>query len=163
MPIELTKTGQDVIDLGNLQRRNVAFDRLLRIAPAILKDRPPESGILGPGTYSGGRYTVAVNLSALGEAVVTGEFDLASTAIVRNVTFSNTVTVRATADAMFHGCVFLVPIVVEAGGTIGCVGCRFDGTAAITNAGVPADANRVGCTGTSVLAADSNVTVTGGV
>lgn len=163
MPIELTKTGQDVVDLGNLQRRNVAFDRLLRIAPAIVRDRPPESGILGPGTYNGGRYTAAVNLSALGEAIVTGVFDLVSTAIVRNVTFSNTVTVRATADAMFHGCVFLVPIVVESGGKIGCVGCRFDGTAAIANAGLPVNANRVGCVGTSSLTADAGVTIMGGI
>lgn len=162
-PVEVYTPGQGSESEDNKRRRDAAFASLLRIAPAVTGDKMPASGILGPGTYKGGVYAVAVNVTGIGEAVVDGTVEFSATAIVRNVTFKRAITVKASASVLFAGCVFLAPITVEAGGVVGCGSCRFDGTASIVNAGDGGNANRVGCVGTSALAGDLNVTPFGGV
>lgn len=163
---ELYNRTQSNDDAANQQRRQVAMADAARSRSVANGSVLPATGILAPGSYKGSILpaTWDVNLTGLGVAVVTGTLDLSGKAIVKGVTFNDTVALRATANAMFTDCIFLKPITVAAGGVIGCVGCRFDGTSAITHTGPAANANRVGCVGTSALPGDGpNVTVTGGI
>lgn len=163
MPIvELQNKGVTRDEQDNLRRRDAAFAQLMALAPTRSGDRMPAVGVLGPVPYMGGVYTTAVDVQAVGKATVTTSAQFTATAIVRGVTFQQTVVVGPTGNAVFDGCTFMVPVLVEAGGVIACVGCRFDGTAAITNRGYTVNANRVGCGGSSALAADLNVTIIGG-
>jgi hypothetical protein len=87
-----------------------------------------------------------------------------SSARVSEIEFTAAVVLTATASVTFHNCRFLLPIEVANGGVISCHGCTFDGTAAITHAGPAGNANRYGCVGDSLLAADGpNVTIWGGL
>ena len=163
-PVELVPAVEtDLGETENRRKREQAFGQVQSIAPVAPGNRV-RAGILGPGDYRGDTLAFPARIDGLGWPQVTGQVTFQGVGhIVRGLVFTVGVNLSATAVVEFTGCVFLAPIVVAAGGRIGCVACRFDGTAAIANAGVAANANRVGCVGSSALAADANVTITGGL
>jgi hypothetical protein len=132
---------------------------------AVLEQRTQGNAwTLLEGTHGGFRLrTPSAVLRGVPGASVARPAVLESSARVFDLDFTDAVTLTANSRVVFQNCRFLLPIAVAAGGIIGCVACVFDGTSAITNAGAPGDANRVGCVGSSALAADANVTIIGGI
>lgn len=163
-PVELVPSVEaDLGDTENRRKREAAFSAVQSIAPVPPGNRV-RAGVLGPGDYRGDTLAFPARIDGLGWPQVTGVVTFQGAGhIVRGIVFTVGVNLSATANVEFADCVFLAPIVVLAGGRIGCSACRFDGTAAIANAGVPGDANRVGCVGSSALVADANVTIGFGV
>ena len=152
-------------DLGavNARAREQQFAGLQRIASQAQGSPFPSIGVLGSGTYKGGTLGGIVDVTGLSQPRVTGEVTLLGSALVRGVLFEEELHIGGACTVAFAGCRFLKPIRVDAGGRIGCSGgCRFDGTSAIINAGVAADAASTGCVKTSATA-HVNVTVTGEV
>jgi len=159
--VVITGVAQGKLETTNQGKREDFFKSLVqrRASSLALAD-----GIHGPGTYKGATFTRDARIDGIGWPVVAGQVTFQSTGIVRGIVFSWQVNLTATANVEFVGCVFLAPIVVATGGRIGCCGCEFNGTSCITHAGPAGNANRVGCVGTSALAADGpNVTIIGGV
>jgi hypothetical protein len=158
--VEIAALDPSTLDLENQRNRQSFFTLALtrRARGTQIAD-----GIHGPGAYKGGTFTRDARIDGLGWHTVQGQVTFQSTGIVRGMVFERGVILTTTANMQFVGCVFLMPIVVASGGRIGCNGCEFNGTSAITNAGALGNANRVGCTGTSALAADANVAITGGI
>ena len=158
--VEVPAQAPTVLDWQNQQSRQDFFTHAITRRK---RATPIAAGVLGPVEYVGGTLPRDAQIDGVGWPRIVGQVTFQSTGIVRGVVFEKAVVLSASANVQFDGCVFLEPITVASGGRIGCVGCQFNGTSAITNAGAPNDANRVGCTGTSALAADANVTVVGGI
>lgn len=164
MPTEIATPKMNREEGGNFFRRDSVMDEFKRLKLVIDGDKFPAVGTLAPGRYKGASLTTSSNVTGVGDARVEGEVSFLSTGVLRNITFAEQVRVGASANVVFIGCVFLMPITVTTGGVIGCVGCRFDGTSAIPHSGPAPNANRVGCVGTSALAGDGpNVTIIGGI
>lgn len=161
---EITPRQQPGTEATNFRARERAFASLYPVQPVAAGSQFPTTGLLGKGTYLGATLTSEVDVAGVPGATVAGAvlFD-GSTGVVRDVTFEAAVRLTATANMLFLGCVFEVPVVVDSGGVVVMNGCFLYGTAAVTNAGAVGNANRVGCAGTSALAADANVTVTAGL
>ena len=119
--------------------------------------------LLLTGEHGGFRLSAGGELRGSPGTRVTRPASLAAAFIVSDITFEAGVALAGTADVLFRGCTFLLPLTVAIGGLVVCDGCRFDGTSAITNLGAILNAKRTGCSGTSALAADLGVTITGGV
>tara|TARA_R110000868_G_scaffold34404_12_gene124286 strand:+ start:266 stop:760 length:495 start_codon:yes stop_codon:yes gene_type:complete len=160
--IELYKPGQVPFDAEQQRRRQSEFTAFQPVKPVQPGDVLPLVGLLGAGSYRGAKLTGTMDLTGVGPTLVTSACDFAGQGKIRGLTFQDTVTLRATADVEFTGCTFLLPITVVAGGRVVVAGSRFDGTSAIANAGAPGDAFRTGCIATSLLAADANLTISGG-
>ena len=124
--------------------RTQALSALTPVAPIVPGDKLPASGIVGVGVYRGGTVTGTLDLNCLTGAVVNETIAFNATGIVRGLRFNQAVSLSATASVVFNDCRFYYPITVASGGKITVQGSVFDGTSAILNAGLAADAGSIG-------------------
>lgn len=142
----------------SLRMRQGMRDRLSPLTPAIPGDRIPLTGILGVGTYKGGTVQGFVDLTCTAGAKIEGDTLFDASGIVRGLRFNGAVSVSATGRMVFTNCRFFLPITVAAGGRVTTQSCTFDGTSAILNAGLAANAFSNGNVKLSATA-HTNVTI----
>lgn len=150
--VEIIPVAQSDLGAQNARQRQQQFAGLQQIAPEPTGAPFPRVGVLGAGDYKGGTLSGTVDVTGINSPRVVGDVTLTGTVVVRGVVFGGEVTIGAQATASLVTCRFLKPVNVIAGGRVACTGCRFDGTAAILNAGVAADAATVGSVRTSGVA-----------
>lgn len=138
--------------------RTQAVSALTPVAPIVPGDKLPAAGIVGVGVYRGGTVTGTLDLNCLTGAVMNEAVTFNATGIVRGMRFNNTVDLSATASVVFNDCRFYKPVTVAGGGKITVQGSVFDGTSAILNAGLAADAGSIGNLKLSATA-HTNVTI----
>lgn len=124
--------------------RTQAVSALAPMAPIVPGDKLPATGIVGAGSYRGGIVSGTLDLNCLTGAVMNEAVTFNATGIVRGLRFNQTVALSATASVVFNDCRFYYPITVASGGKVTVQGSVFDGTSAILNAGLAADAGSIG-------------------
>lgn len=143
----------------NTTQGNHALSNLARIQPALVGGIPAVVSNLGPGKYPGGTRAAIqwVGIGAIPRIIEPLTLD--GVCYISGVQFDSTVTLTATASVQFVGCIFNRPINVIAGGRCSVTGSRLDGTAAVLNAGVIANAQSVGNVKTSGVANTNCLTI----
>lgn len=143
----------------NTTQGNQALSNLARIQPTLNADVPSAIANLGPGLYPGGIRTAVrwVGIGAFPRIVSALALD--GSCFLTGLQFDEVVTLAATASVQFSNCIFNKPINVVAGGRCSVVGSRLDGTAAVLNAGAPANSQSIGNIKTSGVANTNTVTI----
>lgn len=109
------------------------------------------------GYHKGFSLKVKDFISAVPGAVIDADVSVFTTQnIVSNLSFNGSVSIADTACITFDKCIFKQTTFVEAGGKANFIGCIFEQP--ITNAGISADVNVIGCQRSSSVA-HTNVTV----
>jgi len=168
MPIlrttELQPRRADQYDATSLRAREQAFASLYPTGQTVAAGVSiPQVGVMGKGRHLGATLLGVVDVTGVTGAEVTGTVRLEdAVGIIRNVSFLAALHMTAASKMVFLGCRFAAVLTMDAGAQLAMNGCFLEGTAAVDNAGAAPLANRVGCAGTSSLAADNNVTVTAG-
>lgn len=145
--IEVYAETMDPRERLNQTARNAFFANVGRIAP--LPEREPVRGpaILGPGNYPGGRVPDGSDVTGQG-APQCGQLEFVGAAVVRGCTLLQGAVVRNGATVRLVDCDIRQPVVVDAGGILTAVGCRwFNNAAFIMNAGALANCMSVGSIG----------------
>jgi len=156
--VQINPAQQGPLDAQNDRNREQMFALLQQIAPLPSGNAFPTVGVLGTGTYRGAIINNTCDVTGLNDPQVVGKVTLNASAIISGVHFREEIDVGAVATVGFYRCRFEKVINVAAGGAIAATACRFDGTSAILNAGVAADAGSTGCVKTSVTA-HTNTTI----
>jgi len=109
---------------------------------------------LAPQSFEIGGFTATNSrLDSAGGAKVTIKTIFSGgTHIIDNIDFVLGCSLVASAVVRFQGCRFFEVITMAAGSKAAFVGCTFEGTAYVNNAGLAADAGVIGCVKTSTTA-----------
>lgn len=138
---------------------------LVKGAPGAVVRGPVEVTLASE--YHGLRFASTVTVASIRDVVfVDCDFELGLTvpagAVVRFVRCSfgtGAPSIAATGTGVFDGCYFSELLQVAATGYVHCIGCVFDGNAAINNAGVLGNAYVIGCSRKSGVAHVNTTTI----